>query len=107
MAITFSACEVDAPDAKEAVASTGQALSANDFEFAWVDATPTPNGNFAVNTGGGPIVVQNPAIGRYTVTFVGLGGPGGNAQVVAHGIDSARCKVRSWFQSGSDELVNV
>jgi hypothetical protein len=63
--------------------------------------------SYDANTGGGAITIQNVTTGQYKVTFAGLGGPGGNAQVVAHGTDSTRCKVDSWFQSGSNELVNV
>src|SRR6185503_1327780 len=53
------------------------------------------------------ITIVNVATGVYRVTFGGLGGPGGNTQVVAQGEDNARCKVQAWFQSGSDEIVQV
>lgn len=111
----FAACAVEAFDgeafdAEDTLESTTQALSATAFGFAWSDqltGTFNPSSSYDVNTGGGAITVQNTATGRYTVTFAGLGGPSGNAQVVAHGNDSTRCKVESWFQSGSNELVNV
>jgi hypothetical protein len=95
---------------RETVASTSQALSATAFGFAWSDQFTgvfNPNPSWVANTGGGAVTVDNLATGQYRVTFAGLGGPGGNAQVVAYGTDSTRCKVLSWFQSGSDELVNV
>jgi hypothetical protein len=91
-----------------ATGSTAQALDTNDFGFAWVPlGASTPPASWAANTGGGPITIQTLATGQYKVTFGGLGGPSGNAQVVAHGTDNTRCKVQSWFQSGADELVNV
>ena len=110
MMASFSACALEAPEPQEDLASTSQALSTNDFGFAWsnqLTGTFNPSTSYDANTGGGAITVQNVSTGRYTVTFAGLGGPSGNAQVVAHGTDTTRCKVESWFQSGSNELVNV
>lgn len=111
MMASFWACAMEeAPGAQEVLASTSQALSATDFGFAWsnqLTGTFNPSTSYDANTGGGPITIQNVSTGRYTVTFAGLGGPSGNAQVVAHGTDSTRCKVESWFQSGTNELVNV
>ena len=107
LAGTVPACAVDTTDPVEV---TTQALSADAFGFAWsnqLTGTFNPSASYAANTGGGAITVQNVSTGSYAVTFSGLGGSGGNAQVVAHGTDSTRCKVQSWYSLGSDERVNV
>jgi hypothetical protein len=85
----------------------GVAVHANAFGFAWVNPQGSPDSSYDANTGGGAIIVQNPSTGIYVVTFQGLGGPGGNAQVVGWGTSNTRCKVQSWYQNGSDEQVNV
>ncbi|HWU89594.1 MAG TPA: hypothetical protein VN253_20170 [Kofleriaceae bacterium] len=107
---TLAACGVEPSDPRESLGSTNQALTTNDFGFAWsnqLTGTFNPSSSYAANTGGGPITIENVSTGTYAVTFGGLGGSGGNAQVVAHGTDNTRCKVQSWYQSGSDERVNV
>lgn len=104
----LSGCGVDDSDPEEMLETTTQSLSANAYGFALTDTfMGNPNSSYSANTGGGPITIVNLMTGTYRVTFGGLGGPGGNAQVVAYGADNTRCKVQSWFQSGSDELVNV
>lgn len=104
---TLPGCATDAPE-DLGTSSTAQALDASAYGFAWVPlGVGSPPASWAANTGGGPITVLPLATGQYRVTFGGLGGPSGNAQVVAHGTDNTRCKVQSWFQSGADELVNV
>lgn len=106
----LGACAVDPADPTESLEVTTQALSTNNFGFAWsnqLTGTFNPNATWAANTGGGPITISSSATGVYAVTFGGLGGPSGNAQVVAHGTDNSRCKVQSWYQSGADERVNV
>lgn len=110
MIASFSACAAQAPDTQETLETASQALSATAFGFAWsnqLTGTFNPSTSYDANTGGGAITVQNVSTGQYTVTFAGLGGSGGNAQVVAHGTDNTRCKVESWFPSGSNEIVNV
>jgi len=98
---------MDDPDPGAMLESASQPLTAGAFGFAWSNGASTPPSDWATNTGGGPITIANTATGIYRVIFEGLGGAGGNAQVVAHGTSSTRCKVDWWSQSGSDEIVQV
>lgn len=108
--ITLLAACAAGPEGADELGATTQAIDASAFGFAWsnqLTGTFNPISTWAANTGGGAITIQNVSSGSYTVTFAGLGGPSGNAQVVAWGTDAVRCKVGSWFQSGTSELVNV
>jgi hypothetical protein len=76
--------------------------------FAWVSAAGGVSPLYAYNSAGGPITATLGPTGSYTVTFSGLGGTGGDAQVVAYGGGNARCKVGSWGGAWPGDLsVNV
>lgn len=67
--------------------------------FAWVTSNGGVSSSYAFNSEGGTITATAGSPGSYTVQFGGLGGIGGNVQVVGYGGSSTRCKVSSW--SGS------
>jgi hypothetical protein len=47
-------------------------------------------------------------VGKYRVVFPGLASEGGNVQVTAYGLDTARCKAESWTGRPNGDLhVNV
>jgi hypothetical protein len=92
----------------EEIGVSKEALSGGHQGFAWVNlSNGNVNTSYSYSTAGGTISVSSAATGAYTVRFPGLGGSGGNAQVVAYGSGSARCKVASWGTSGADEVVGV
>jgi hypothetical protein len=64
--------------------------------FAWVTAAGAVSPFYAYNSEGGAVSAALGAVGSYTVTFTGLGGLGGNVQVVSYGTSNTRCKVGSW-----------
>lgn len=75
--------------------------------FAWVTETAAVSPTYAFNSEGGTVTATGSA-GLYTVTFGGLGGIGGDVQVVAYGSSNARCKVSSWGGTWPGALsVNV
>ena len=51
---------------------------------------------------GQDVVISTLGVGRYAVTFSGLGGLDGGVQVVAYGPSNNRCKVEGW--SGVPDL---
>ena len=59
------------------------------------------------NSSAGVNVISNIATGVYRVDFPGIGSPGGNVQVTAHGADNMRCKVSDWVNSGTTLQVTV
>jgi hypothetical protein len=77
--------------------------------YAWADQpgsnSYTPNVRYTSNAGGGSVQISRSAVGRYLVTFNGLGAAlldGGDVQVTGYGSNS-QCKVESWGTS----TVNV
>jgi hypothetical protein len=72
--------------------------------FAWVTDTGIVSPDYSYNSAGGTITATVGATGFYTVSFGGLGGIGGDVQVVAYGQTSARCKVSSWGGSWPSTL---
>jgi hypothetical protein len=106
----LTACGAVDSAPQEPLEITSQPLSSSNYGFARSDqltGTFTPDPSHAVATGLGAITIQNLATGQYQVSFGNLGGQGGNAQVVAYGTDNARCKIESFWQSGSSELLYV
>ena len=90
------------------VESTSQALMGGSQGFAWVNiASGTPYANYSYNSAGGAISVASAGTGVYQVNFNGIGGSGGNAQVVAHGNSTTRCKLGGWGSSGTQQQVTV
>jgi hypothetical protein len=66
----------------------------------------TPPSHSQFNSTGGTNTLQRTGVGTYTITFPGLGVPGGIVAVTPAST-AYRCKVASWNQSGTDEKVNV
>jgi hypothetical protein len=79
--------------------------------YAWADnptsASYAPTPAYQRNGNRGTITVARTATGRWSVTVPGMATSGGNVQVTAYGNDPARCKVASWYPSGTNEIVNV
>jgi hypothetical protein len=82
--------------------------------FAWandpVSASYAPSETYSHNSAGGPITATRSAIGRYVITFSGLGGngtAGANVQVTAYGSGKQSCKVVSWSSAGVDFKANI
>jgi hypothetical protein len=76
--------------------------------FAWVNSAAGVSASYRFNSEGGGVTATTGAVGSYTVTFEGLGGPGGDVQVVSYGSSNTRCKVSSWGGSWPGDLnVNV
>jgi Dual-action HEIGH metallo-peptidase len=96
--------------------------------FAWVTAAGAVSSTYAHNSLGGTVsayrvepvldpgaadpgsaaVVFPPPIftsGQYIVTFGGMGGLGGNVEVVGYGTTSTRCKVAGWNGSWPGNLT--
>jgi hypothetical protein len=99
MLVTASACGVEERDPQETRDSTSQALYANVYGFAkstQLIGTAIPDPSYAGSSSGKPITIENLWTGLYRVTFEGIGGEGGNAQVVALGSDNTRCQLNSW-----------
>jgi hypothetical protein len=90
----------------EDVGKSSEALSNGQQGFAWVF-----NGSvgypWAYATSNLTITSSNTGTGTYVVNFPGIGGAGGNVQVVAYGSGSERCKVSSWGSTGTTENVYV
>jgi hypothetical protein len=70
--------------------------------YTWADQpgsnSYTPNAHYTSNGGGGAVQVSRSAVGRYLVTFNGLGATlldGGDVQVTGYGGNS-QCKVEYW-----------
>jgi hypothetical protein len=64
--------------------------------FAWVTATGGVSAAYSYNSEGGAITATAGPAGAYAVSFAGLGGTGGDVQVVGYGTSNTRCKVASW-----------
>jgi Dual-action HEIGH metallo-peptidase len=76
--------------------------------FAYVTSPGNASATYSFNSEGGTVTAAAGAAGSYTVTFGGLGGTGGNVQVVSYGASNTRCKVSSWGGSWPGDLtVNV
>lgn len=76
--------------------------------FAYVTETGVVSPLYSYNSEGGTVTATLGPTGFYTVAFGGLGGIGGDVQVVAYGGSNARCKVSSWGGSWPGALsVNV
>jgi hypothetical protein len=82
----------------------------NKSGYVWVDqaaATYTVTNNYKYNSVGGQIHVQHAATGSYVVIFDGIGVAGGVAHASSYGSNSNFCTIVSWYQSGSDQKVEV
>lgn len=89
-------------------AQTSDALSNGAHGFAWVNiSSGSPNASYSYNSAGGAITVASSGTGVYLVTFAGLGGSGGNVQVVAYGNTNTRCKVSNWYSGGGAMNIGV
>lgn len=82
--------------------------------FVWGNdptaASYTPSPVYAYNAAGGPISVTRSGVGRYRVTFTGMGGngqAGGNVLISGYGGGPQHCKAQSWASSGADFVVAV
>ena len=78
-------------------------IGTREMGFAWandpVSVSYTPSATYSHNSAGGPITATRSAIGRYAITFSGLGGngtAGANVQITAYGTGKKSCKVVSW-----------
>jgi hypothetical protein len=83
----------------------------NDAGFVRVTSTSgsgAPSTAYSMNTTGGSNLVTWLATGSARVDFPGLGkSVGGHVQVTAFGTSNARCKVSSWFPSGTTLRAQV
>jgi Astacin (Peptidase family M12A) len=77
-----------------------------DIAYAWANrpasATYTPDSNYVFNNGQ-PVQISRQSLGRYSVAFGRVAGPGANVQVQLYGADAGYCNAQSW-NNGS---VNV
>jgi hypothetical protein len=79
------------------------------FVWAYDPANPAyvASGPYHFNSAGGAVNISRTAAGRYLVSFVGLGGPGGVAHAQAYGGNSNYCNVMNWNGEGGNENVTV
>ena len=79
--------------------------------FVWVSdpsaASTVATGSYVYNSSGGAVTTARTSVGNYTVTFAGIGSPGGVAHADAYGSNSNFCNVSGWSNSGADEKVSV
>lgn len=77
-----------------------------DIAYAWANrpasATYTPDSNYVFNAGQ-PVQISRRSLGRYSVAFGRVAGPGANVQVQLYGADAGYCNAQGW-NNGS---VNV
>jgi hypothetical protein len=109
-----TACGGDAvaPDQLEpsSLESTSQALGSGVYAFVWASddsADHTPPSAYSFNSSGLTNRIVRTGTGTYRVELPGVAGFGGNAQVVAYGSTSDRCKVTSWGTSARFDGVEV
>jgi hypothetical protein len=97
------------------VAGTGvaEAAAIRGYAFLWANnpgaSSYYPDPAYSANSQGGVNFITRNYAGSYSVRLPGLGGSGGNVQVVAQGTSTssgARCKVGSWG-GDPDIVVNV
>lgn len=95
-----------------AVPAPAWADAANAGGYVWVsDGTVTdytPVDGYWFSSARAPVSVHRAGVGRYQVSFAGLGGAGGVAHVDGYGWSSPRfCTVPAWKPSGTTEVVWV
>jgi hypothetical protein len=67
----------------------------------------TATGGYWFNSTGGGISIAHTGTGRYSITYAGLGTPGGVAHVQAYGSTPNWCNVVGWNPSGANEVVDI
>jgi hypothetical protein len=69
----------------------------------------TPEAAYSFNSSGGGIGIVRTGLGKYTVTFSGLGGEalGGTVDVTAEGNQPAQCEVTSWDRDSTGFSLQV
>jgi hypothetical protein len=81
--------------------------------YAWVDQVTSSHtlSGYAYSTSSGAISFTRIGLGKYKVSFAGMGGNGilvgGNAQANAYGDSAGYCKVNHWDANGADFDVFV
>jgi len=107
-AVGLAACVAAEPgDIDDDLATETQALgpaSAHAFATVTANGGVVANSSFNSTGGGGTVTTPGPP-GLYTVTFGGVGGHGGNVQVVATGTTNHRCQVVDWVETGLGDLA--
>ncbi len=104
----LAACASPVDGEDEPVGKTAEALAADHFAygFAWVNPGNPISSAYSFNSTGGTNSYSG-SNGIYQVTMPELGVSGGTVQVVSYGAAATRCKVSSWFPSGTSMLINV
>src|SRR3954468_21705821 len=74
---------------------------------AWVLGTQSAGAVVPTGTWPAPSSVIPLAPGRYQLKFPGQGAPGGVVHVTAINTAPHWCQAENWFQSGTDEIVNI
>ena len=89
-------------------------LAAEPKAYVWANlptaAQYNPDPSYAYNSGGGPITINRPSTGVYTVAFENLVAGtkgGGNVQISDYGGGTTRCRVSGWGQKGTSLFVGA
>lgn len=95
-------------------ADTPPAQPIRSHGYAWANEPTsekyTPAPAFTFNSANGAVVASRSGLGRYTMTFGGLGRlnrAGAHVQITGYGTSSDQCKVSAWHSSGEDLIANV
>ncbi len=81
------------------IAASATSAYGADIAYAWANrpasATYTPDSNYVFNDGQ-PVQISRRSLGRYSVAFGRVAGPGANVQVQLYGDDTGYCNAQSW-----------
>jgi hypothetical protein len=106
--VPLAACAASTEAAEERVEQSEAALAGSSWAwgFAWVNPGSPISSSYSFNSGNGTNTYTG-SNGVYAVTMNELGVSGGTVQVVSYGPAATRCKVASWYPSGTAQTINV